>query len=46
MKGFAIGGAMFSPKHANWIVNGGAATAKMCGHSYRRHRNECETASE
>jgi UDP-N-acetylmuramate--alanine ligase len=27
MKGFAIGGAMFSPKHANWIVNDGSATA-------------------
>ena len=27
MKGFAVGGAMFSPKHANWIVNGSGATA-------------------
>ena len=27
LKGFAVGGAMFSPKHANWIVNGGSATA-------------------
>jgi UDP-N-acetylmuramate--alanine ligase len=27
MKGFAVGGAMFSSKHANWIVNDGAATA-------------------
>jgi len=27
MKGFAIGGAMFSSKHANWIVNNGTATA-------------------
>jgi UDP-N-acetylenolpyruvoylglucosamine reductase len=27
MKGFAIGGAAFSPKHANWIVNDGTATA-------------------
>jgi UDP-N-acetylmuramate dehydrogenase len=27
MKGFAIGGAMFSPKHANWIVNDGTASA-------------------
>jgi UDP-N-acetylmuramate dehydrogenase len=27
MKGFTIGGAMFSPKHANWIVNSGTATA-------------------
>jgi UDP-N-acetylmuramate dehydrogenase len=27
MKGFAIGGAMFSSKHANWIVNDGTATA-------------------
>jgi UDP-N-acetylmuramate dehydrogenase len=27
MKGSAIGGAMFSPKHANWIVNDGTATA-------------------
>lgn len=26
-KGFAVGGAMFSPKHANWIVNDGSATA-------------------
>ncbi len=23
----AVGGAMFSPKHANWIVNDGSATA-------------------
>jgi UDP-N-acetylmuramate dehydrogenase len=27
LKGFAIGGAVFSPKHANWIVNDGTATA-------------------
>jgi UDP-N-acetylmuramate dehydrogenase len=27
LKGFAIGGAAFSPKHANWIVNDGTATA-------------------
>ncbi|MBW3632222.1 MAG: UDP-N-acetylmuramate--L-alanine ligase [Chloroflexi bacterium] len=27
LKGFAVGGAAFSPKHANWIVNDGAATA-------------------
>jgi UDP-N-acetylmuramate--alanine ligase len=27
LKGFAIGGAGFSPKHANWIVNDGTATA-------------------
>jgi UDP-N-acetylmuramate dehydrogenase len=27
MKGFTVGGAMFSPKHANWIVNDGSATA-------------------
>jgi UDP-N-acetylmuramate dehydrogenase len=27
MKGFAIGGAVFSPKHANWIVNDGTASA-------------------
>ncbi|MFT4040100.1 MAG: UDP-N-acetylmuramate dehydrogenase, partial [Thermomicrobiales bacterium] len=27
LKGFAIGGAMFSPRHANWIVNDGSATA-------------------
>jgi UDP-N-acetylmuramate--alanine ligase len=27
LKGFAVGGAMFSPKHANWIVNDGTATA-------------------
>jgi UDP-N-acetylmuramate dehydrogenase len=27
LKGFAIGGARFSPKHANWIVNDGTATA-------------------
>ena len=27
LKGFAVGGAAFSPKHANWIVNDGTATA-------------------
>lgn len=27
MKGYAVGAAAFSPKHANWIVNGGGATA-------------------
>jgi UDP-N-acetylmuramate dehydrogenase len=27
LKGFAVGGAMFSAKHANWIVNDGTATA-------------------
>jgi UDP-N-acetylmuramate dehydrogenase len=27
MKGWAIGAATFSPKHANWIVNSGGATA-------------------
>jgi UDP-N-acetylmuramate dehydrogenase len=27
LKGLAIGGAAFSPKHANWIVNDGTATA-------------------
>ena len=27
LKGFTVGGAAFSPKHANWIVNDGAATA-------------------
>ena len=27
MKGFGVGGAAFSPKHANWIVNDGNATA-------------------
>ena len=27
LKEFAIGGAAFSPKHANWIVNNGTATA-------------------
>ncbi|MCC7025098.1 MAG: UDP-N-acetylmuramate--L-alanine ligase [Thermomicrobiales bacterium] len=27
MKGFAVGGAAFSAKHANWIVNDGTATA-------------------
>jgi UDP-N-acetylmuramate--alanine ligase len=27
LRGFAIGGAAFSPKHANWIVNDGTATA-------------------
>ena len=27
MKGFRIGGAGFSPKHSNWIVNDQQATA-------------------
>jgi UDP-N-acetylmuramate dehydrogenase len=27
LKGFAVGGAAFSPKHANWIVNDGTASA-------------------
>jgi UDP-N-acetylmuramate dehydrogenase len=27
LKDFAVGGAGFSPKHANWIVNDGSATA-------------------
>ena len=27
MKGYRVGAAAFSPKHANWIVNGGGATA-------------------
>ncbi len=27
LKGFAVGGAAFSPKHANWIVNDGSTTA-------------------
>jgi UDP-N-acetylmuramate--alanine ligase len=27
LKGFAVGGAAFSAKHANWIVNDGSATA-------------------
>jgi len=27
MKGFAVGAARFSPKHANWVINDGGATA-------------------
>lgn len=27
LKGYSVGGARFSPKHANWIVNEGGATA-------------------
>ncbi|MCC6314929.1 MAG: UDP-N-acetylmuramate dehydrogenase [Thermomicrobiales bacterium] len=27
MKGFQVGGVGFSPKHANWVVNDGSATA-------------------
>ena len=27
LKGFAVGSARFSPKHANWVINEGGATA-------------------
>ncbi|MDQ3467791.1 MAG: UDP-N-acetylenolpyruvoylglucosamine reductase, partial [Chloroflexota bacterium] len=28
MKGYRVGAAAFSPKHSNWIVNSGGATAE------------------
>jgi UDP-N-acetylenolpyruvoylglucosamine reductase len=30
LKGFAVGGALISPRHANFIENAGGATSEQC----------------
>ncbi len=50
LKGFSIGGAMVSPKHANFIVNKGGATARdieeLMAHVQRTVQRECGVSLE